>query len=110
MSGDYNPNAGCPASFKLLGHVLQKGVELGGLIGVAVVAPGTAAYVKYGRKAEVDVLQLLSNTAWSCAAGAGLSGECMGGGELSGEYCTHIDQLLNTDTFRHAAFSCAFTL
>lgn len=72
-SGDYNPNAGCPAAFKLLGHVLQKGVEAGGLLGAALIAPGTAAYAKYGQKKEVDPLQLLENVAWSAAIGGGLS-------------------------------------
>lgn len=71
---EFNPQQGCPASFKLFGHVLQKGFEAGGLIGGFAVVPGTVAYQKY-REKPVDVLQLAQNAAYSCIAGVGLSGK-----------------------------------
>lgn len=73
---DFNANQGCPASFKLFGHVLQKGFEAGGLIGGFAVVPATAAYTTYVKKEKVDVLELAQNAAFSCLAGVGLSGEC----------------------------------
>jgi hypothetical protein len=74
---EFNPQDGCPASFKLFGHVLQKGFEAGGLIGGFVVAPATAAYTTYVRKEQVNVLELAQNAAFSCLAGVGLSGELL---------------------------------
>jgi len=73
---EFNPQQGCPASFKLFGHVLQKGFEAGGLIGGFAVVPSTLAYQKY-KERPVDVLQLAQNAAYSCIAGVGLSGEHM---------------------------------
>lgn len=72
---DFKPQAGCPASFKLFGHVIQKGFEAGGLIGGVAVVPATALYSTYVKKEKVDVLELAQNAAFSCLAGVGLSGE-----------------------------------
>jgi hypothetical protein len=70
---EFNPQQGCPASFKLFGHVLQKGFEAGGLIGGFAVVPATAAYTTYVKKGKVDPLELAQNAAFSCLAGVGLS-------------------------------------
>lgn len=72
---DFDPNKGCPAAAKLMGHVIQKGFEAGGIIGGLLVAPGTAAYQKYHKgEQQLDLLQIAQNAAISCAAGVGLSG------------------------------------
>lgn len=75
MASDWRPGQGCPASFKLLGHVLQKGFEAGGLIGGFAVVPATAAYTTYIKKEKMDVLELAKNAAFATIAGVGLSGE-----------------------------------
>jgi hypothetical protein len=70
---EFKANSGCPASFKLFAHVLQKGFEAGGLIGGGLVVPATAAYTTYVKKEKVDVLELAQNAAFTCLAGVGLS-------------------------------------
>lgn len=92
---DFNPQHGCPASLKLFGHVIQKGFEAGGLIGGALVVPGTAAYTTYVKKQKVDVLELAQNAAFSCLAGVGLSGEC-GERVETWHSCRKADDLVNS--------------
>jgi hypothetical protein len=75
MADSFKPGQGCPASFKLFGHVLQKGFEAGGLIGGFAVVPATAAYTTYVKKDKVDLLELAQNAAFATIAGVGLSGE-----------------------------------
>jgi hypothetical protein len=60
--------------FRLMSHVLQKGLQAGGLLG-ALIAGGTAAYQRSAQGRPVSLLQLAHTTGVSCLVGLGVTGE-----------------------------------